>query len=457
MCDTMVALPQASAKGAVLFAKNSDREANEAQYLCPVPAATHEAGAELACTYISIPQARRTHAVLLSRPYWMWGAEMGANEHGVVIGNEAVHAKIAPQSEPALIGMDLLRLGLERGATAEEALGVITSLLERHGQGGNCAHTGRFEYHNAFLIADREGTAYVLETVGREWAAQRVNEADGCRRAISNAYTIGTRIDRASPGLISQAIERGFADRANEFDFEAAYANRGRSRLSSGHQRWCRASALLGGGKSTPARMIANLRDRGRWADRQPGWRPDGSLAGAICAHATYGPVRRFGQTTQSWVSEYRDGWSVHWVTASAAPDTGIFRPIFFGPDMSNDALPDFGPVPGGTFDPATRWWRHEQLHRAVIRNYATRHAAYATLRDRLEARFLADVDALMARDASPEEAAALARRLWAEADRAEARWLDLVRSVPESPAHRPSAPMTAHWAGLNRRARIPA
>ena len=52
-----------------------------------------------------------THAVVLSKPVWMWGAEMGANEHGVCIGNKAVWTKVnsANDAEEKLIGMDLVR------------------------------------------------------------------------------------------------------------------------------------------------------------------------------------------------------------------------------------------------------------------------------------------------------------------------------------------------------------
>lgn len=457
MCDTLVALGQATASGAMLFAKNSDREANEAQYPFFAAATEHEKDARLRCTYIDIPQAARTHAVLLSRPFWMWGAEMGANEHGVVIGNEAVHAKIAPSSAPSLIGMDLLRLGLERGASAEEALDVITSLLAEYGQGGNCAHKGRFEYHNAFIIADARD-AFVLETVGREWAVERV----ASKRSISNAYTIGRDFERASQGAEALAIEHGLMKPGEAFDFAEVFANRNRSALASGHQRWCRTSALLAArrGGLKAADMMRFLRDHGAQAARQAGWRPDSILGGAVSAHATYGPVRRFGQTTASWVAELGEGRAVHWLTATSAPDTGIFKPVFFGPGFfgpgfKDAALPDFGPAPTDIYDARTRWWRHERLHRAVLRNYPERMAAYGPERDRLEASFIERVEALLARGGDAAEAGALSRDIWREADAAETRWYEKVRKIPENPAHLPSSFMAAHWGSLARQARM--
>src|SRR5690242_18803607 len=96
MCDSFVVLPALTANGAMLFAKNSDRERNEAQALEFHPRATHAPGAQLKATYIDITQAAETNACILSRPFWMWGAEMGANEHGVVIGNEAMHSVTGP-------------------------------------------------------------------------------------------------------------------------------------------------------------------------------------------------------------------------------------------------------------------------------------------------------------------------------------------------------------------------
>ena len=45
--------------------------------------------------------------------------------------------------------------GSSAAATAEQAVEVITGLLETHGQGGGCGHEHRgFTYHNSFLVAD---------------------------------------------------------------------------------------------------------------------------------------------------------------------------------------------------------------------------------------------------------------------------------------------------------------
>jgi dipeptidase len=108
MCDTLcLQRPHET-----LFAKNSDREPGEAQSLEVHPARTHSA-ATVRCTTLELPQSSHTHAVIISRPAWMWGCEMGANDAGVVGGNEAVFTRL-PVAHDGLTGMDLLRLALER-------------------------------------------------------------------------------------------------------------------------------------------------------------------------------------------------------------------------------------------------------------------------------------------------------------------------------------------------------
>lgn len=108
-CDCFVSLPPGSKENYVIFGKNSDRPRDEVQEVVFYPASSHAPGSTVECTYISIPQAEHTHAVVLSRPAWLWGAEMGANERGVCIGNEAVWTKEPVDPEEALLGMDLVR------------------------------------------------------------------------------------------------------------------------------------------------------------------------------------------------------------------------------------------------------------------------------------------------------------------------------------------------------------
>ena len=408
MCDTMVALPPATASGAVLFAKNSDRERNEAQGITWRPSAAYAPGTMLRCTYIEIPQAAETYATLLSRPFWCWGAEMGANEHGVVIGNEAVFATLPPAREPALIGMDLVRLGLERAASAAKAVEVIIELLERHGQGGDCGHLHEHFYDNGFLIADHH-EAYVLETVGRLWVVERVNGL----RAISNALSIGRGAAcRASAELTAETGGEGI----NGLDFASRYLDQARDAVSQGRLRCDRAITLLRKreGALRLCDMMSALRDHG--ADADADWHPAKAKARSICMHAGEGDRR--GQTVGSLVSELRpDGRAIHWVTAAAAPCTAIFRPLLPGLPF-----PQHGPAPTDQTNASTRWWRHERLHRAAVTgDFAAWLSAYAAERDAAEARFANRIEEALRPGGNPALAIAAC---WEEADAIEARWI---------------------------------
>lgn len=392
MCDTMVTvLP-----GRVLFAKNSDRDPNEAQVLEWHSRADHARGCALKCTWIEIPQVPATHAVLLSRPYWMWGAEIGVNEHGVAIGNEAVFSR-QPYAARGLTGMDLVRLGLERGATAEEAVSVIAELLERHGQGGGCGHERRgFTYHNSFLVAD-PGGAFVLETAGRRWQAQRVTGA----WSISNGYTL--------PAMQAEADAL-------------------RTRVTGCAMRRPRTLAAAERAAG-PADLMKVLRDHGDGPC--PHYRLLNGAMAAPCMHA--GGILAASQTTASWVSELRRDSSAHWVTGTAAPCTALFKPV-----RVEEAL-DLGPPAVERADGRSLWWRHERFHRRVMRDPARLSPLFEAERDATEARWIAD---------PPDPAAA-----FAEGDRLLARWTARIGAEP-APDRRPWL-VRRYWHSRNVRAAL--
>lgn len=352
MCDTLVAVTD----DGILFAKNSDRDPNEAQRLLWSPAQDHPAGSRLRCTWSSVPQTAHTYAVVLSVPWWMWGAEMGANEHGVVIGNEAVFTRGARRgaskdadtgADGPLLGMDLLRLALERSQTAREAAAVIVMLLERHGQGGPCSHEHpRLAYDNSFIIADPTG-ALVLETAGRHHA---VEEVRGPGRSISNGLTIP-----------------GFAER---------FADQVRGRVAQCSLRRERTEAAAGRAVGV-ADLVAALRDHGGPSPRYAV--SNGALA-APCAHA--GGLLTATQTTASWVADLTGPGPSHYTTGTSAPCTSTFLPTpMTAPGGVDKACADLS----NRFDPAHRWWRHELLHRLTLRDHAAHLARYGSVRDRIE------------------------------------------------------------------------
>jgi len=436
MCDTIVATPDVTAEHHVLFGKNSDRQRNEAQTVEFFPRAQFLAGTSLHCQYIAVPQVRRTRAVLLCRPFWIWGAEMGANERGVVIGNEAVHARTPAQEEPALTGNDLLRLALERADTAAEAVDIIIALLEEHGQGGNCGHLTPNYYNNAFMVADRI-EAFVLETLGREWLLERVSGV----RTISNRYSIGEEAIRTSQGLADILRDCGWSDGSSR-NYAELIADPHREHIGFASARRERAAAHLRSraGALCVTDVMAALRDHG------PAFQPDSARHPSefptctVCMHA--GADERPGQTAGAMISELGSAFALHWVTGTAAPCLSIFKPVFL-----DVPLPAHGPLPTDRFDSRTLWWRHERLHRrALMGDFAAFLREITSERDVLELDFQNRVRSVLA-GGSVDDRAQIIADCWSEAMKTEDRWYaHLKASIPPQ-----SEEYAATWSRMNR------
>ena len=354
MCDTFVSFGPDGA----LFAKNSDRPRDEPQVLRWHP--PRRAGATIDTQYLTIPD-RDAHGVLLSQPTWLWGAEHGVNEHGVAIGNERLWAARPHDDEAALLGMDLVRLGLERASTADEACDVITDLLCRHGQGGSGDARRHDPYDSSFLVADGRG-GWVIETFGAEWVAAPL----AGHGAISNRYSIGTGWTRSSPGTRSGFSTHDWHD-ARVVNRIADYRLRATTACATGNRRL------------DPTVAIATLRDHGTGPWGRPGHdasvvvpppAPGDDLAGVtVCMHD-----RRRSTTAASMVARlHHDGAAPEVWACGGSPCVAEYRPV---------ALDS---VPGPLADESC-WW------------------ALAALRDRVEA----DPDVLVdVRDeVAPREAA---------------------------------------------------
>ncbi len=410
MCDTLVALSSATASGDVLFGKNSDREFNEAHYLEQHARAEHAAGTSLRLTHREIPQARLTNAVLLSKPHWIWGAEMGANEYGLAIGNEAIFSRIEASLEPGIIGMDYVRLALERARSVDEAVDVITTLLRRYGQSGQSGFKRVMSYHNSYLIADTAGGA-VLETVDREWVLRRAR--DVC--AISNVISIQSTFDVCSQSLALRADELGAVQDQGPLSFKAVFEDA--PKVLSGTYRRARTIELLGEarGRLREADIFRILRDHREGPPIEG--RPGGPR---ICMHHRDSPL---GHTTGSWVSHLRKGRVVHWVTATAAPCTSVFKPL-----LAVGPLPAHGSRPGAGEDSTSLWWRHEQLRQRLERTSDAQLTEFNAERDSLETEFLARVNV----EQSSEGLRNVIVHCWKDAIDFEDRWLMRVRSTGE-------------------------
>jgi secernin len=350
MCDTLAIRHD----GVVYFAKNSDREPGEAQLVVRVPSVKNDTRKKLKATYIEIDQTSNRNGVILSKPFWMWGAEMGANDRGVVIGNEAVFTKVM-EKENGLIGMDLLRLGLERGDTAEHAMRVISELIETYGQGGICGYRDKgLRYDNSFIIAD-SSQIWILETAARHWVAKKV-ETSG---AISNCLTIGEDFDLKSHGLEDFARQKGLFSGKGNLNFRQTFDSWFIPFFARSEKRLNLSRNCLMEVRSGQQNMLQHMMNSLRRHQDEEAAPSQGSNAD-VCMHAA-GLIRR-SQTCGSMVSRLEKNNALYFFTGTSAPCLSVFKPVSFDMDMDFSVLNADEKTVDGSL-----WQKHEHIHRRLL------------------------------------------------------------------------------------------
>ena len=330
MCDTVAALAQSTRDKTVLFGKSADCEVNEANALTRIPGKVHLKGEAVRITHLVIPQVEETYEVILTKAFWTYGCEIGINEYGLAMGEEAVFTtEMVGEKKDGIIGPDLMRLGLERARNCQEAISVMTSLLETYGQGGSAELKGNSHFDSSFLMADTS-EAYILETAGRKWAVKKIDSVG----SISNLLGIGKDWTQCSV----KGANNGELDWAATFGLPEVPPNLG----SPDRQSTTYNCLALAAGRITAKTIFDLMRHHNE------GYHPStADVHHNICIHA--GPQEhRWWQADGVMVTDVGEDGAIIWVTGTSGTCVSIFKPVFLGVD-----LPDIGPTPTEHFDRA--------------------------------------------------------------------------------------------------------
>jgi secernin len=336
------------------------------------------------------------------------------NEAGVVGGNAAIftRARWLPEarSRPGLTGMELLRFGLERGQNAEGAVESIIELLEAYGQWGSAVQGKGHEegsYENSFLLADRK-EAWVLETAGRVWVAERV--AKGVR-SISNELTIRSEWTKQSADLEVLPRQMGWSRSKDQtFDFALSCGDHEHYARQGSHLRWMRSQQLLEEhhGAMDISTMMRILRDH--YDDtflKGPQFHPFLPDFHTLCMHASPAGFT-WGDTATSVVVEIdpEDPTPPHLWVCYLPPCTGLYMAFHLQAKLP-DALTATGPAgldvwpaphaPKDEYRRSSLWWRFNRITKLVGHDAGRRQLEVRALLDPLEKRYLSRLGDILA------------------------------------------------------------
>ena len=376
MCDSFVIRPPYTMDGYTLIGKTSDIQVNIGFELKHLLRKSHVPGEILRTTHITIPQVPTTYEYIRCKYSSVWGCEMGINEYGLAIGDEAQYTKeMRNEKLDGIISMDLVRLALERARDCHEAIELITFHLEKYGQGGNVSFAGNSHYDFSCLMADPH-EAWLLETAGRKWVAKKIVNFE----TLSNCLKISNDWDLSS-----------FNENAEKFEWNKLFQTKEILPYAEPRQKITYTSIASRKEKFTVKMGFDILRFHGEGFN--PEYPPQ--YLDHICLHGY--PMPGTGNILHSgsaWVAQlHPENGCIAWCTATSSPCISVFKPVFLGV-RNLPARLDF--IPGYIYDENSIWWRHEVLHRKVLADFKNLMPEIRNEFDVIEQEFLHDAPNLL-------------------------------------------------------------
>lgn len=281
----VVLAPLTASDKTIIYGRNglrqaSENAASEVNEIHFYPAS--EASGPVKCDSAEVEGAA-SFSVIMAKPAGLWGAETGSNEKGLCIG---LTFSEGHPVEGKLNATDLVRLGLERAASAVEAIDVLTTLSAKYGPEGESKDSAKA----SFIVCDTT-EIWLLDIVGSFWAAQKVTS--NCL-ALKSGLSVASQIDRSSDELRSKLKNANIWDGAGELNFSAVFGTES-ARIWPGSEPAVEGSFGL-------IQMFESLRSAG----------PDQN---GLSSHV-------------SLLSS--GGLSCHWFTATPNPVESVFKPFVF-------------------------------------------------------------------------------------------------------------------------------
>lgn len=402
-CDGIIVGRLASVDGSVLLGHNEENaldrviEFRKIPRLPPAPSGKVELGRG---GYVEF--TAETSAFLWSENPGLEFSDGYLNEWGVAVtsimcrSREDDYDTMVARGEirDGGIGYMLRRLVAQRARSAREGMELIGQLIERFGY----AQSGR-----TYAVADAH-EAWVVEVIcGRRWVAQRV--PDDAVVILPAQHIIG-EIDladranfRASPDLVSYAVQRGWFDPASgqKFNFRVAYQT---PQQAAPMKRQLRGQALVTGQPAQwpserPLPFAVQPHKRFSVADVVAVLRDPGGAASFFSKSTQEGAVFQLRPNMPSEIG------CVYWRT-TGRPDVSVLTPWHAGVTATPDiyarrgapqqlvSLESHFRPPADIFQPdySRAWWKFKRLTQVVDQSYSTRIATVQQCWSEMEAHF---------------------------------------------------------------------